>query len=81
MSEDTPVEDVVKNPDEVKPTEETPPSVDKPENNESDLKSVIDGLTERVSSVETIVESLTTDGTTDSVPGGKQPWTHKRWFG
>lgn len=78
---DTPVGETVEHPEKAKPTEETPPPVDKPENRESDVKGLIDGLTDKVNELEQKITAIVdSGGERDSVPGGRRPWTHKRMF-
>jgi hypothetical protein len=71
---DEPIKDAVDKPEEVKPVEEAPPSVDPPQAHD-DSKGAIEELKNRVQELEAVVQSLT-HSAPDSSPVSK-PWTHR----
>lgn len=80
MSEDTPVEEVVHKPDEVKPVAEVPAPIQQPEEHKDDLRQIIDELSGRVNSLEASISTLLETGSEkDSTPHGR-PWTARRLF-
>jgi hypothetical protein len=60
-------------------TSVTPPVVKPPEESHTDVKGLIDGLSDRVTGLEATVQALI-PSERDSTPG-RRPWTHKRMFG
>lgn len=77
----TVVEETVEKPEDTKPVDDAPPPVDKPEHNESDLRGIVNALTEQVKELEGKVSAIVeSGGERDSIPGGRRPWTHRRMF-
>lgn len=84
MAEDnkTEPEKVVDDPSTVKPVDDAPAPVDPdPEPPKDDVRDLVKNLADKVDSLELQIASIVeTGGERDSVPGGKAPWTHKRFL-
>jgi hypothetical protein len=75
-------EKIVDKPEDVKPVDDAPPPVNADnEAPKDDVRDLIKNLTEKVDGLETMINTIVeTGGERDSVPGGRTPWTHRRFL-
>lgn len=80
--EKDPITETVDKPDEVKPDDDAPaPITTDTDPPKDDVRDLVKNLADKVDSLEAQISTIVeTGGERDSVPGGGQPWTAKRWF-